>query len=272
MAKSKYHFSEAKLKKWQKEGRGAGQLSSYKPWLKTIDVPSQGRSHRIFGTKTQRTHHLLSDLELAIFLMLDWSAQVQDIREQFPLDRELTLELAETAEIRHPKVTGCPNVLSTDFLVNQNSQEVPKFAIQAKYSSDLEHPKKIEKLELERRYWEQKEIPWYIVTEKDISQTARQNIELLYPSRSVPIPWEDLALRLDTYEYLFQLHPTSTLIRIAQYIDSQYQLEPGTSLKEIHQLLAHRFIVFDIQKNALELTPNDITLLTASSVVEAYHA
>ena len=272
MSKSKYHFSETKFKKWQKEGRGAGHLSTYKPWLKTSDVPSRGRSHRIFGNKTQRTHHLLSDLELAIFLILDWSSQTRDIREQFPLNRELTLELAKANKIRHPKTAGYPNVLSTDFLVNQDSREVPKFAIQAKYSSDLEEAKTVEKLELERRYWEQKEIPWYIVTEKDISQTARQNIELLYPSRSEVIPWEDLALRLETYEYLFKRHNTSTLVRIAQYMDSQYELEPGTSLKEIYQLLAHRFIAFDIQKSISQLTPKDITFSAGSSIMEAYHA
>ena len=37
-----------------------------KPWLTVRDIPSEGRSHRIFGHKSQRTHHFLSDFELAV--------------------------------------------------------------------------------------------------------------------------------------------------------------------------------------------------------------
>ena len=50
----------------------------YKPWLTVRDVPSLGRSHRIFGHKSQRTHHLLSDLELAVFLLLEWHPDTED--------------------------------------------------------------------------------------------------------------------------------------------------------------------------------------------------
>ena len=71
MAKKQYDNSEAKNRRWIKEGRGSGRGSEYKPWLTVRDLPSKGRSHRIFGHKSQRTHHLLSDLELAVFLSLE---------------------------------------------------------------------------------------------------------------------------------------------------------------------------------------------------------
>nr|MBF4275598.1 heteromeric transposase endonuclease subunit TnsA [Vibrio anguillarum] len=61
MAKSKYAPSETKYKRWIKEGRGNGCDSGYLPWITVRDVPSDGRSHRVFGHKSQRTHHLLSD-------------------------------------------------------------------------------------------------------------------------------------------------------------------------------------------------------------------
>ncbi len=81
-------LNQAQIDKRLKEGRGQG--SDYKPFIYTRDVSSQGRSHRLLGSKTRRLHHLLSDLELAIFLTLDWSPQVTDIREQFPMRVEDT--------------------------------------------------------------------------------------------------------------------------------------------------------------------------------------
>lgn len=76
--------TEKKQDSWINEGRGQGYLNSYKPWITVRDSNSQGRSHRVYGHTTKRTHHLLSDLELATFLLLDWNSSVTDIREKFP--------------------------------------------------------------------------------------------------------------------------------------------------------------------------------------------
>ncbi|TCV72450.1 hypothetical protein EDE11_1532 [Methylomonas methanica] len=86
--------SATRNKKWIKEGRGGGSGKNYIPWLTVRDVSSEGRSHRIFGHKSQRTHHLLSDLELAVFFLLEWHQETTDIREQFPLRLEDTQVLA----------------------------------------------------------------------------------------------------------------------------------------------------------------------------------
>ena len=43
----------------------------YQPFVKVADISSLGRSHRVFGHKTKRTHHLISDLELAVFLLFE---------------------------------------------------------------------------------------------------------------------------------------------------------------------------------------------------------
>ncbi|WJM85723.1 TnsA endonuclease N-terminal domain-containing protein [Dickeya chrysanthemi] len=96
------------------------------------------RSHRVFGHKSQRTHHLLSDLELAVFLLLEWNRSTQDIRGQFPLRLEDTKALALESGISHPSVRGVLQVMSSDFLVNTTDTSQPKFALQAKYAKALE--------------------------------------------------------------------------------------------------------------------------------------
>ena len=109
-----------KQEKWLKEGRGQGELADYKPWIKISDISSSGRSHRVFGHKTKRTHHLLSDLELATFLFLEWSPTVLDIREQFPLNYDTTLKIAED---KHPSVRGDIHIMSSDFYVVSSNKD-----------------------------------------------------------------------------------------------------------------------------------------------------
>lgn len=48
-----------------------------------------------------REHHLLSDLEFNYLCFCDWADNVDDIREQFPLDRDVTLQFAEELGIKH---------------------------------------------------------------------------------------------------------------------------------------------------------------------------
>src|SRR5436309_2818870 len=120
MAKRSTDWTENKIARYQKEGRGQGEFSFYLPWLNIQDVPSEGRSHRPKGWKTHRIHQLLSDLELKFFYHLEWTEDVLDIREQYPiLNREETIQIAEEKGINHPKdnKTGTPIVMTTDFLI-----------------------------------------------------------------------------------------------------------------------------------------------------------
>ena len=70
---------------------GAGRWSSIFRAIPT------GYSHR-----TKRIHHLLSDLEFAAFLLLDNNPSVTDIREQFPLIRDDTRDIARENNLFDP--------------------------------------------------------------------------------------------------------------------------------------------------------------------------
>ena len=111
-------LSQKQIDKRFREGRGQGLGSYYKPFIFTREVSSLGRSHRLFGRKSQRLHHLLSDLELAILLLLDWSPKILDIREQFPLHVEDTLRLSSELGIAHSKYRDVRQVLTSDFVVD----------------------------------------------------------------------------------------------------------------------------------------------------------
>lgn len=80
----------------------------------------------------------------------------------------------------HPANNAVDMVMSSDFLVDSTDKSEPKFALQAKYTDNLGDARTIEKLEIERRYWKQKELPWYLVTEREIDPVAKANIDWLY--------------------------------------------------------------------------------------------
>lgn len=190
-------------------------------------MASRGRAHRVFGHTCQRTHHLLSDLELAVFLILEWRESTIDIREQFPLRFEETQALAVDAGIKHPQVQGIDQIMSSDFLVNTADPKCSKFALQAKYAKDLNDPRTVEKLELERRYWQSKDVPWQIVTEQEIPPVVFQNINWLYPAQRDEIEDDTLLERLEFYHHAILNNGELTIIELTRKLDKAYAMELG---------------------------------------------
>nr|WP_254796335.1 TnsA endonuclease C-terminal domain-containing protein [Moritella viscosa]SHO18105.1 Transposon Tn7 transposition protein tnsA [Moritella viscosa] len=269
MSKNRYFNSEAKNAKWIKQGRGSGHGINYLPWLTVRDLPSRGRSCRVFGHKSARTHHLLSDLELAVFLILEWDQSVTDIREQFPLNLKDTQSIARNAQIKHPVDRGVQQIMSSDFLVNTNFLNKPKFALQAKYADDLEDPRTIEKLEIERQFWKLKSIPWFILTENDIPKVVFENIKWLYPAQQDEIDLDVFIERINFYQHIFKSHQTKTIITLSKLLDSTYNLELGETLLELRQLLAHRCFEFDINIPIKKLKISELHLANYDAIREA---
>ena len=149
MHRSKKYFTQDQILNRIKQGYGEGQGQVYKPWLGVQDVPSEGRSHRIYSHHTKRVHQLFSDLERTVFITIDWKPSTLDIREQFPLILDDTLDIAKEAGIHHPEMEGIKQVMTSDFLVDTADKNRPKFVLQAKYIRDLEDKRTIEKLEIE---------------------------------------------------------------------------------------------------------------------------
>ena len=271
MARKKYGNSEVKNKKWIKEGRGSGRNHEYKPWLTVRDLPSDGRSHRVFGHKSKRTHHLFSDLELAVFLLNEWHSKIGEIREQFPLQIELTQKLAKELGIKHPEYSGVDQYMSSDFLINSSDSNRPKFALQAKYVSAFNDPRTIEKIEIERRYWKEKEVPWFLITERNIPKVVLQNINWLYPAQRDELSEEDILQRVEYYYHHFKTNPTRKIIDICKMLDISYTQNPGDSLFEMRQLLAQRYFVFDIFTPTIKLTGHDIEIGDTALIQEEYN-
>ncbi|GEN57782.1 transposase [Halolactibacillus alkaliphilus] len=181
MAKRKRMSStENKIKK----GYGEGQGIDYKPWINIQDVPSLGRATRLKGIKIPRQFEFLSDLERNYFYLLEYSDKVIDIREQYPLlPLDDTLLIAKELGLNHPidPKTKEPIVMTTDFLVTMhNGTANMHVARTLKYKDELMTERTLEKFEIERVYWEKREIDWGIVTEGEVSKVMATNIAFVH--------------------------------------------------------------------------------------------
>lgn len=255
MAKRKRKTNKITNKRRQKEGRGEGILGGYKPWIHIQDVASKGLATRIKGLKTGRVHHLLSQLELHCFYCLDWDDRVFDIREQYPLDLPETLAIAEQLNIRHPRVpvTLDDVVMTTDFLVTVHHAYEPKeFAFTVKYSNDLENPRTIEKLEIERFYWARRGVEWSIITEKQIKPALVKNIKWVHPfanpqrfsSGITPLVGE----KIGRFMYEIISHSDAALRVVTAASDKEFSLPNGTSLAIARHLIAVKKWAVDMRQ------------------------
>lgn len=177
MAKHRRRWNQSVYEKYITEGRGQGEGQEYKPWIRVQDFASRGIVSRVYSHKTGRVHHLLSNNELHYFYLAEWSEKVIDIREQFPLsDLETAMNVAASAGIAYPtdNVSGFPYVMTCDFVLTTTGGLKARTIKQV---SELANTRVIEKLEIERRYWERLGVDWKLVTDRDIDTPKARAIE-----------------------------------------------------------------------------------------------
>ena len=243
MPRRKTSSSANKLKK----GRGQGHGKNYKPFLFTREVPSLGKSPRIKGWKTERIHHLLSQLESNYFYVLEWMLSIVDIREQFPLPLEATLDIARRLSIKHPinPKTKEPEVITTDFLIDVRIDgNIILKARSTKYVIDLNNLRTIEKLEIERTYWKEQGVDWGIVTEEEIPKALAHNVEWIHtaldPTEAPGVAPDEIPfLEKELYAEL-TANPVASLAQMGMGIDNRLGLRGGTCLWIVKHLIASR--------------------------------
>ncbi|MEA4834728.1 MAG: TnsA endonuclease C-terminal domain-containing protein [Anaeromusa sp.] len=250
MAKYRYAWTEEKIQRYIEEGRGYGEGKEYSPWLRVQSLSSRGRSSRIKGIKNQRIVHLLSDLERDYFYLLDFCDEVVDVREQFPLPRKDTQMIAEKFGYRHPaeRATGVVLVMTTDFVITakDKSGAIITLARTIKQSEELNQKRTLEKLDIERSYWEEKGVNWGIVTEKEIPKQLAKNLAWLHPSYELE---EISGLSKETVVSLFKvlqqrmvLNGDAMLKDLLMNLDDEYHLQEGAFLSILRHLMARKEI------------------------------
>lgn len=193
MVRKRKGITEEDAERWIQQGFGQGAGDAYRPWAKVRDVPSLGRSTRIAALRHKRIHHLYSDVETGHLLQIDYSLGVSEIREQIALlPREETVGIARDIGVKHPVYRGTqvPIIMTSDLYVIRARQAGSPFVLCVK-PDDALHPgakglkRTLEKLEIEKRYWQNRGICWRLVTEKHFDLTCVTNLAVLRPTGKV---------------------------------------------------------------------------------------
>lgn len=252
----KSEWNEEKLQRYRKDGRGQGDFESYKGFTQIQDFGSLGRSSRIRTWKCNRVVHLLSDIETRYFYLTEFDDSVIQVKEHFPLyDFEEVVGEQEDIDIRKfkDKKTEYPYILTTTFLMTLKGSDGNTYEVarSVKASHELEKQTVIERFELIRRYFAEREIDWGLVTQKEIPLVKAKNIEWIHPARFLE---ETTNFSKEDISYLTRLlmesfYKNSRAIReITSSFDTQLNLEGGSGLLLLKHLLATKQLKVDMNK------------------------
>lgn len=247
------------IQKLRAEGRGLGHGKEYKPAIFAVSVKSRGNKTRWMGQITEREHQVLSDPEYYVGNILDFSPSVKDIREQYPLwPIEETLEIAQLLGVEHPnkrrKGQAAKYILmTTDFVIDKETDKgVVVVARTVKLHGDLDDKRVLEKLEIERIYWERRGIDWGIITDLDYNETMATNIaECLRPHRTLEgrmsITGTELE-RLSRELTLMVKEQNQPLSAILRAFERKNNMPQGEAISLPWYLIANRQWAVDLSK------------------------
>lgn len=183
----------------QNQGRGKGEGSAYKPYIKTREIPSVGTGRILKDKISGRQMHLLSQGEVYAYYLLRWDDTVLDIREQYPLELADTLKIADHLGYKHPCDRNTP--MTTDFLVTYKEEDGTKTYKAYSVKNDkkvLQNNRTVEIQRIEMAYWNLHGIPFEIVFKEDMNRIKVGNIEAVMDYWDI---W-DVMTDIDMVKYL----------------------------------------------------------------------
>lgn len=271
MSRRRDAMTEAKIARFRKEGRGEGTGVDYKPWL-AGGFSSRGRMSRLLGRHNRRIHYLFSDIEKNTFLEYDWRDDVEDLWEQFPLDRDTTRLIAAEMGVRHPRDprTRIAIVMTTDLVVKFRGGMLRPIACKA--SEELGNRRTKDKLEIERRYWKLLGRDWKLRTERSFCKVRSESLAYLHeyidadrwhwvdpgywPARSVAF-----LAQLDRWDH------SRPFVHFAQAFDALPGFGPGDAVATMRYLACRKLIEFRLDLKFDHSAPIGRSILNVDSVV-----
>lgn len=246
------------------QGRGSGEGINYSPWIQINEIPAHSTCSQITGWRHGRNHHLLSKKEQGYFYLLEWSDSVAEIREQFPLfPLEETVEIARALGVKHPSHRGLPVVMTSDFLIlKRDIDGIKPVARTVKPLDKLNGKRTIEKLEIERVYYQLRGIDWKVVTDSQISPDYTANIR--YVHSAYRYPGQDSETSFAMLERLDAILTSRggriSLSELGQLVDKALDSDYGQGLRFIRFLMSRKILACDMLHKIYPTKPIDLTL------------
>jgi len=175
------------------------------------------------------------------------------VRHQIPLD----------------PTSGALWVITTDFLVTLRSGDFKAIAV--KEAKDLSDSRAIDKLEIERRYWHRRGVPWGIVTNLQVKNIFTKNLAwILNADQSIYLDIGGSNIDVKVYRELALLqrdHPQIPIRMGCTVIDQHLGYRPGTSLASLRRLLGKKIIRVDLYSKRIQELPAHAFVLTGGALL-----
>lgn len=244
MRKTK-RFTPDLLDRYKKIGRGSGTFENFVPWhrVSRSDPSSIGRSHLQFWNGRHR--EFLSDGEWIVFMFCTMLQNIIDIREQFPLQYEdginelsaygvcyggyypTTHEIASALGYKHPLVHGNGRsatwVMTTDMLLTLTRSDGSYYllAVAHKPINYLEKKRTSQLLEIERTYWEARNVEWLLITPDEYTKAVALTLRNACPwGLSIPAQTSHIQEVVEKIHRFNGLSLTTCLIYFAESFGS----------------------------------------------------
>jgi hypothetical protein len=162
-----------------------------------------------------------------------------------------TLEIAKSLGFHHPPLNGDPEVITTDFMLTVRcGNELSSVARTVKKKADLKTCRLFQKLEIERRYYEERSIDWGIVTDANLPSARCHNVDWFHECRSIkklePLSADEVKRIARAICKKVVTAPTIVFAVFAGECDEKLKLQPGNTLKVIRFLFANKIWLTDM--------------------------
>lgn len=229
-------------------------MEQYLSAYKINDFSSLGRVARMYSKKTQRIHHLLSDLQFRTFLLLEWEEKVINIIENYRLvDVELVID-GEILELyKKMKKINELNILTCSFMItviNDKGKQV-NIALLVKHERNINRNLTSMRMQILDSYFRAKEIPFQVIKENQICKMSCNNILWIKEGEKINNEQkvfcdEDLIF---FYEYLNGANLSLPISTILTEYERKTQICKGYGIILLRISVAQRLIIMDFKKS-----------------------
>ena len=255
-------WTETIIQRRLSEGRGQGEGDDFTPWVSVQEFSSKGVQTRIKPLEGGPMVHTFSYIERGLFLFIEFWYRPALYRAQFAMDRALTLGIAATLGIKHPRfpVTRAAVVMTLDAVVTSRDAEgrTKVTAYDCKPASELQKPRVMEKLSIHKAYCAVRGWSHHIFTNETLPRQVVRNLDWL---RSGPRMVEEI----ETVQGMFDVLPDLMMrdlrrgdvpIRVCDFckaFDREYDYPLGTGLRVFKTLVWQRRLTPNLSRQDLEM-------------------
>ncbi|MGU7816655.1 TnsA endonuclease N-terminal domain-containing protein [Burkholderia sp. AW49-1] len=203
--------------------------------------------------------HFLSDHEYVAFLEAWRDENVTDIREQYPLNLRRTLTIAGQIGVKHPvdSHTGILLAQTTDLLLTRGTGDDPLVVAWAvKDRASLTDERTMNKLEIERRYWQELNVSWQLVVNDGLNSFRALNLDWMFEFENAMRG--STRARADCVSRVLvavQEGCSEVAGTACQFLDVKWGTEPGAHLTALRFLFLFRLLRGNLEANRFSRQP-----------------